>query len=180
MSFIRKATSIAAAAAMALATAPGLALAAAANDAQEHPVEIGANVAPPRPAVIKVEVPSSSTVVSINIETSVIDGRFLGYRAGECRIKNLAESTVPISASVSEVVDGAGGKARALEYLDVSLTGDRTVHLEHGKRKGDVIVSALVPGSEAVIGVDVADRTNGEAIPLGSYATSATVKVSAA
>ncbi len=180
MSFIRKATSMAAAAAVALATAPGLALAAASGDAQEHSVEIGADVAAPQPAVIKVEVPSSSTVVSISIETSVIDGRFLGYRAGECRIKNLAGSTVPISAAVSEVVDGVGGKGRALDYLDVSLTGDRTVHLEQGAGKDDVIVSSLAPGFEAVIGVGVADRTSGKAIPPGSYATSSTVKVSAA
>lgn len=178
MAFIRKTASMAAALALALAAAPVPALAS--GEPQEHPLEIGADVSAPQSTVIKVEVPSSSAVVSIHIETSVIDGRFLGYRAGECRIKNLAESTVPIRAAVSEVVDGAGGKGKALEYLDVSLTGDVTAHLQEGAGRNDAIVSALAPGSEAVIGVDVADKTGGKAIPLGSYATSATVKVSAA
>ena len=177
MAFIRKTASMAAALALALAAAPVPALAA--DGSQEHPVEIGADVAAPQSAVVKVEVPSSSTVVSIHIETSVIDGRFLGYRAGECRIRNLAESTVPIRAAVTEVVDGPGGKAKALKYLDVSLTGDVTAHLVEGAGRDDAIVTSLAPGSEAVIGVDVADRTGGEAIPRGSYATSATVKVSA-
>lgn len=186
MAPIRKTATLALAIALAAALAPASALAADEDHVfwsdegpSEFPLEIDAAVAVPEPVVIKVEVPSSSTVVAINIETSVIDGRFLGFTAGECRVRNLPESTVPISAAVSKVVDGAGGKARALGFLDVSLAADRTVHLEEGANRNDVVVERLVPGSETSIAIGVEDGRNGGPIPDGAYATSVTVKVAA-
>lgn len=186
MAPIRKTATLATALVLAAALMPAPALAADGDHVfwsdtgpNEFPLEIDADVAVPEPVVIKVEVPSSSTVVSVNIETSVIDGRFLGFTAGECRIRNLAESTAPISAAVSEVVDGMDGKARALEFLDVSLAADRTVHLEEGANRNDVVVERLVPDSETSIAIGVEDGRNGGPIPDGTYATSVTVKVAA-
>lgn len=187
MAPLRKTACLAAALALAAALVPAPALAADEDHtfrrdegSREFPLEIGADVAAPEPAVIKVEVPSSTTVVAINIETSVIDGRFLGFTAGECRIRNLAESTVPISAAVARVVDGPNGAAKALEHLDVSLTSDHTAHLVEGEGQHEPIVEALEPGSDAVIAIGVAARNPGAPIPDGTYATSATVKVAIA
>lgn len=146
----------------------------------EFPLAIDADVAEPAPVVIKVEVPSSSSTVSISIETSVIDGRFLGFAAGECRVRNLPESTVPVSAAVCEVADGAAGKAKALAHLDVSLSADRTAHLAEGSGLNDVVVEGLAPGSERSIVVGVAAKNDGAPIPDGDYAMRATVKVAAA
>lgn len=187
MALSRKTATLATALALAAALAPATALAAGADHTfwsdeglGEFQLDIEADVADPAPVVIRVEVPSSSSVVAISIETSVIDGRFLGFTAGECRVKNLPESTVPISAAVSEVVDGPNGAAKALGFLDVSLTADHTAHLVEGSGRHDPIVESLAPGSEAIITVGVAAVHPGGPIPDGSYATSATVKVAMA
>lgn len=187
MAPIRKTATLATALALAAALMPAPALAADGDRVfwsdtgpNEFPLEIDAAVAVPEPVVIRVEVPSSSSVVAVQVETSVVDGRFLGFTAGECRVRNLPESTVPISAAVSKVVDGAGGAARALGFLDVSLTADNTVYLQEGEGRNDVLVESLAPGVEAAIAVGVEDGSEGGPIPDGAYATSATVKVAAA
>lgn len=187
MALSRKTATAAVALALAAALAPSSALAAEGDHSfwdddgpREFPLVIDADVAEPEPVVIRVEVPSSSSMVNVRIETSVIDGRFLGFQAGECRVRNLPESTVPISAAVSEVVDGAAGKAKALAHLDVSLASDATVHLREGADQNGRIVDSLEPGGEAVITVGVDALIPGAPIPDGEYATSATVKVAMA
>ena len=145
---------------------------------KEYPLAIETEVKA-APVVIKVEVPSSSSAVDIRIETSVIDGRFMGYTSAKGRIKNLPESNVAISASVDSVVDGASGKGKALDYLAVSVTGDRTVELSEGSGQNAVIIERLEPGEERELAVGVEDKTGGEPIPPGEYGMQATVKVRA-
>lgn len=186
----RGASSIVAAVAAAIALAallacfPPTALAAGTaygeGGAGDRDLTISATVAEPAPVVIKVEVPSSAAALDIRIRTSVLDGRFLGFAAAKGEIRNLPESTVPISAAVSEVADGANGRARALGYLGVAITGDRTVELVEGAGKSDVIVDHLAPGSTAPLTVDVRDKTGGAPIPDGAYGMSATIKIAAA
>lgn len=146
--------------------------------ADDYSMDVEADVSSPQPVVIRVEVPSSGSAVDILVRTSVIDGRFLGFQAAESYIKNLDESTAPISATVSQVVDGAGGKGRALQYLGVFLSSDRTVELVEGSA-GGTIVDRLEPGNVAKLKVSVVDRAQGRPIPEGSYGMSATIKVSA-
>lgn len=145
----------------------------------ERQLDIAATVASPEPVVIKVEVPSSSSAVDIRIETSVIDGRFMGYTSAKGIVKNLPESTAAISAAVDTVVDGAAGKGHALGYLSVSVTGDRTVELAEGSGQNAAIIERLEPGAEQDLVVAVADKTGGKPIPVGEYGTQATIKVRA-
>lgn len=179
------AAAIAAAAALValLACFPSTALAAGVGydegGAGDRDLTISATVAEPAPVVIKVEVPSSTAALDIRIRTSVLDGRFLGFAAAKGEIRNLPESTVPISAAVSEVTDGTNGRAKALGYLGVTITSDRTVELSEGAGEGDVLVERLAPGSTAELTVDVHDKTGGASIPDGAYGTSATIKIAA-
>lgn len=184
---LRKTAGLVAAFALAASLAPVSAFAAEEDHSfwddsgpREYPLIIDADVADPEPVVIRVEIPSSSSMVNTRIETSVIDGRFLGFQAGECRIKNLPESSVSISAMVAEVVDGVNGKAKALAHLDVSLASDATVHLQEGAGQSNLILESLTPGSEASIAVQVAARYPDAPIPVGDYATNVTIKVAAA
>lgn len=184
---LRKTAGLIAALALVAALAPVSAFAAEEDHSfwddsgsREYPLVINADVADPEPVVIRVEIPSSSSMVNTRIETSVIDGRFLGFQAGECRIRNLPESSVPVSAMVTEVVDGANGKAKALDHLDVSLASDATVHLQGGAGQSSPILKSLAPGSEASIVVHVAARHPDVPIPVGDYATNVTIKVAAA
>lgn len=145
----------------------------------ERELSIGATVASPAPAVIKVEVPSSSSAVDIHIETSVIDGRFMGFTSAKGTVRNLSESTAAISAAVDSVVDGVSGKGKALGYLGVSIAGDRTVELSEGSGLGAVIIDQLEPGADQDLVVTVDDKTGGKPIPTGEYGTQATIKVRA-
>ncbi len=169
--------------ALALALAPASALAAEAVYATGgeggRALDIAATVDAPEPVVIKVEVPSSASAVDVRIETSVIDGRFMGFAAAKGTIKNLPESAAPIDAAVVEVRDGAEGRARALDYVRVSLTGDRTVELSEGSGKSDVLVDGLEPGAERDLLVSVAGRAGAPGMPAGEYGMRATIKVSA-
>ena len=185
----RKTICIAAALALAAALAPASALAdggAVSEDHEfyapqapkEYPLAIEAEVKA-EPVVIKVEVPSSASAVDVRIETSVIDGRFMGFAAAKGTIKNLPESNVAISASVDSVVDGVSGKGKALGYLAVSVTGDRTVELSEEPGAGGTVVERLEPGEESELSVEVADKTGGKPIPPGEYGMQATVKVRA-
>lgn len=149
---------------------------------KEYPLAIETRVTkatPPPPVVIKVEVPSSSSAVSIHIDTSIIDGRFMGFSSAKGTVKNLPESTAAISAAVDSVVDGASGKGKALDYLAVSLTGDRTVELSEEPGAGGIVIGRLEPGGECDLTAEVEDRTGGSPIPPGEYGMQATIKIHA-
>lgn len=184
----RKTICIAAALALAaIAPAPALADGGAASEdhefyapqaPKEYPLAIQAEVKA-APVVIKVEVPSSSSAVGIRIETSIIDGRFMGFTSAKGTVRNLPESTSAISAAVDSVVDGVSGKGKALGYLSVMLVGDRTVELSEDPGAGGTVIERLEPGDERDLAVEVADRTGGKPIPTGEYGMQATVKVRA-
>lgn len=145
----------------------------------ERELSIAATITSPDPVVIKVEVPSSSSAVDIHIQTSVIDGRFMGYTSAKGTVKNLPESTAAISAVVDSVVDGISGKGHALDYLVVSIAGDRTVELSEDIGANGTIIEHLEPGYERDLVVAVGDKTSGKPIPTGEYGTQATIKVRA-
>lgn len=168
---------------LALAFLPACALAVEAASSVggegERKLDIAATITSPEPVVIKVEVPSSSSAVDIRIETSIIDGRFMGYTSAKGTVRNLPESTAAISAAVDSVVDGVSGKGHALDHLAVSVTGDRTVELAEGSGQNAAIIERLEPGAEQDLVVAVADKTGGKPIPVGEYGTQATIKVRA-
>ena len=164
--------------AAALALACPAALPAEARAAQEalYPVEIPASVAEPGEKVVSVVVPS---VVSVVVQTSVVDGTFVGFRAGEAVIENGAQSSVPVRISLTEVQDRAVDGKAMLGYVDMTLVGENALLLAEGAGKDDVLYGSIAPGTSETLGVELAEKGAGGSIPAGSYQVKSTMKVAA-
>lgn len=148
-----------------------------AADKGEYRVEIPTSVAmPSEETVISVVVPS---VVSVVVQTSIVDGTFIGFKAGEASIENGVQSSVPVRISLTEVQDRMVGGKSLLDYVDMELVGDHRLALTEGSDKNDVLFSSIAPGKTKKLGVELANKDTDQIIPAGGYQVKATMKVTA-